>query len=57
MEGVFNRASALLALPLGSRAVCTVFLAFTLVGLALTLVPTHFHLFSMPVYLLILTHM
>jgi hypothetical protein len=110
----FTRPSGRLrALPLGARAVYTVFLAFTLVGLALTLwlthdmvgldlrgteayyrgeaVPaeeeivggpalvlppdgddlaafepmprrkllevTHFHLFSMPVYLLILSHM
>ena len=111
----FTRPSGRLrALPLGARAVYTVVLAFTLVGLALTLVLTHdmvgidldraddyyggeaapvdepeldggpalvlpadgeelaafepmprrklleithFHLFSMPVYLLILTHM
>ncbi len=111
----FTRPSGRLrALPLGARAVYTVFLAFTLVGLALTLLLTHdmvgldlngadgyyggeappmdeteraggpalvlppggehlaafepmprrklleithFHLFSMPVYLLILSHM
>lgn len=111
----FTRPSGRLrALPLGARAVYTVFLVFTLLGLALTLVLTHdmvgidlnraddyyggeaapidepeleggpalvlpsdgeelaafepmprrklleithFHLFSMPVYLLILTHM